>query len=408
MSTAFDNALNQINRATKLADIDQNILSKLSTPMNEVKIDIPVTMDDGSEKVFEGFRVQHNNWRGPFKGGIRYHQQVDIDEVKALATWMTFKCAVAGIPMGGGKGGVVVNPKELSVTELEKLTRGWVRGMKDVIGPEIDVPAPDVNTTPREMAWIADEFGHLAVVTGKPIEAGGSAGRGSATATGGYYVLDTLINKLHLEPEMRTAVIQGFGNAGRIMATLLHRHGWKVVAVSDSRGGVYNPMGLDIDALEGHKDATRSVQGFDGAQDITNEELLEIECGLLVPAALENQITKENAASIKARVILELANGPTTPEADDILYERGVEVIPDILANSGGVTVSYYEWDQNMKGEVWTEEQVDDKLKKAMTEAAIAVWERKEKYKTDFRRAAFVLALERLQESAHKSEQKDI
>ncbi len=403
MSTVFDNAINQIRRAADLAKIDEQILSKLFVPMNEVKIDIPVTMDDGSERVFEGFRVQHNNWRGPFKGGIRYHQQVDLQEVKALATWMTFKCAVAGIPMGGGKGGVVVNPKELSESEIEKLTRGWTRGMKDVIGPEVDVPAPDVNTSPREMAWIADEFGHPAVVTGKPIEAGGSAGRGTATATGGYYVLDTLIDKLHLEPEMRTAVIQGFGNAGRIMATLLNRHGWKVVAVSDSRGGVYNPLGLDVDALEGHKDATRTVQGFDSAEDITNEELLELECGLLIPAALENQITKDNAASIKARVVLELANGPTTPEADDILHERGVEVIPDILANSGGVTVSYYEWDQNMKGETWTEEEVDDKLKKAMTDAANEVWERKQKYKTDFRRGAFILALERLQEAAPKN-----
>lgn len=400
MINPFENALNQIRRAASLASIDQTVLDKLSKPMNEVKIDIPVTMDDGSERIFEGFRVQHNNWRGPFKGGIRYHQQVDISEVKALATWMTFKCAVAGIPMGGGKGGVIVNPKELSESELERLTRGWTRGMKDVIGPEIDVPAPDVNTTPREMAWIADEFGHPAVVTGKPLEAGGSAGRGTATATGGYYVLETLIDKLHLEPEMRTVVIQGFGNAGRMMAEILHRHEWKVVAVSDSRGGVYNPQGLDVAALAIHKDTTGSVQDFAGARNVTNEELLELECGLLIPAALENQITADNAARIKARVVLELANGPTTPEADDILFERGVEVVPDILANSGGVTVSYYEWDQNMKGEKWTEEEVDDKLKKAMSEAAQAIWERKEKYHTDFRRAAFILALERLQDAA--------
>lgn len=399
MSNVFENALNQIRRAASLAQINEEVLTLLSIPMREVRVAIPVKMDDGSLHIFEGFRVQHNDWRGPFKGGIRYHHQVDIHEVKALATWMTFKCAVSGIPMGGGKGGVVVNPKELSVAELENLTRGWVRSMSGVIGPEIDVPAPDVNTTPREMDWIADEFGHPAVVTGKTISAGGSAGRGTATATGGYYVLETLMEKLFLEPEMRSVAIQGFGNAGRMMAEILHRHEWKVVAVSDSGGGVYNPEGLDITALGAHKDSTRSVQDFAGAKNITNEELLELECGLLIPAALENQINGSNAGKIKARVVLELANGPTTPEADDILRDRGIEVVPDILANSGGVTVSYYEWEQNMKNEVWTESQVDDKLKVAMANAANAVWERKEKYSTDMRRGAFILGLERLQEA---------
>lgn len=399
MSNVFENALNQIRRAASLAQINEEVLTLLSIPMREVRVAIPVKMDDGSLHIFEGFRVQHNDWRGPFKGGIRYHHQVDIHEVKALATWMTFKCAVSGIPMGGGKGGVVVNPKELSVAELENLTRGWVRSMTGVIGPEIDVPAPDVNTTPREMDWIADEFGHPAVVTGKTISAGGSAGRGTATATGGYYVLETLMEKLFLEPEMRSVAIQGFGNAGRMMAEILHRHEWKVVAVSDSGGGVYNPEGLDITALGAHKDSTRSVQDFAGAKNITNEELLELECGLLIPAALENQINGSNAGKIKARVVLELANGPTTPEADDILRNRGIEVVPDILANSGGVTVSYYEWEQNMKNEVWTESQVDDKLKVAMADAANAVWERKEKYSTDMRRGAFILGLERLQEA---------
>lgn len=399
MSNVFENALNQIRRAAELASIEGDVLTQINVPMREVRVAIPVKMDNGSLRMFEGFRVQHNNWRGPYKGGIRYHEQVDINEVKALATWMTFKCAVCGIPMGGGKGGVIVNPKELSEVELEKLTRGWVKAMKGVIGPEIDVPAPDVNTTPREMDWVADEFGHPAVVTGKTIKAGGSAGRGTATATGGYYVLETLMERLLLEPEMRSVVIQGFGNAGRMMAQIMHRHGWRVLAVSDSGGGVYNPAGLDIEALAKHKDETRSVQDFEGAENITNEKLLEIECGLLIPAALENQIHEGNAGSIKAKVMLELANGPTTPQADDILRERGIEVIPDILANSGGVTVSYYEWVQNMKNEVWTESDVDDKLKNAMTESANAVWERKEKYKTDMRRAAFILGLERLQEA---------
>ncbi|MFH1632268.1 MAG: Glu/Leu/Phe/Val dehydrogenase [bacterium] len=395
MST-HKNALNQILRAAELADIPQGVIDILVEPMREVRVAIPVKMDSGEQKIFEGYRVQHNNWRGPYKGGIRYHQDVDIDEVKALATWMTFKTAVAGIPMGGGKGGITVNPKELSVGELERLTRGWTRAMQGVIGPEIDVPAPDVNTTPREMAWIADEFGHPAVVTGKPIEAGGSEGRGEATATGGYYVFDALRSKLLVDKELGTVAIQGFGNAGRILARICARHQMKVIAVSDSRGGVFNPEGLNIAALEDHKDKTRSVVDFEGAENITNEDLLELECGLLVPAALENVITIENAARINAKVVLELANGPTTPEADDILFEKGIQVVPDVLANSGGVTVSYFEWDQNMKGEHWSEEDVDDKLKIAMQSAAEEVWERKEKYNTDLRRGAFILALERL------------
>ena len=400
MSNPFQNALNQINRAAQVAGISSELVEKLSTPMNEVSVSVPVQMDDGSEQTFEGFRVQHNNWRGPFKGGIRYHQDVNIDEVKALSTWMTFKTAVAGIPMGGGKGGITINPKEHSEAELERLTRGWTREMKDVIGPEIDVPAPDVNTSQREMDWIADEFGHPAVVTWKTIEAGGSLGRGTATATGGYYVLETLFERLHLDPEKKSVVIQGFGNAGRVFATIAARHEWRVIAVSDSRGGVYNPEGLDVEALEQHKDETRSVQGFKGAEDISNEKILELECGVLVPAALENVITAENAARVQAKVVLELANGPTTPEADDILHEKGIFVIPDILANSGGVTVSYFEWDQNMKGERWSEEDVDAQLKALMSAAADAVWERAQKYETDLRRGAFILALERLQEAA--------
>ncbi|MDP2631516.1 MAG: Glu/Leu/Phe/Val dehydrogenase [Candidatus Uhrbacteria bacterium] len=394
--SVHENALNQIYRAASLAGISQDVLDILSIPMREVRVSIPVKMDNGEQRIFEGFRVQHNNWRGPYKGGIRYHNNVDLDEVKALATWMTFKTAVAGIPMGGSKGGVTVNPKELSEGELERLTRGWTRAMHGVIGPEIDVPAPDVNTTPREMAWIADEFGHPAVVTGKPIEAGGSEGRGVATATGGYYVFDKLRDRLFVDPEMGTIAIQGFGNAGRIFAGLCARHELKVIAVSDSSGGVYNPEGLDITALQNHKDSTHSVLDFEGAENITNEQLLELECGVLVPAALENVITEENAARIKAKVVLELANGPTTPEADDILFEKGVQVVPDVLANSGGVTVSYFEWDQNMKGEHWSEEDVDAKLKELMHGAAEEVWARKLKYSTDLRRGAFILALERL------------
>ena len=366
-------------------------------PMRQIRISIPVRMDDGSLKVFEGYRVQHNNWRGPFKGGIRYHQDTNVDEVKALALWMAVKCSVANIPMGGGKGGVTVNPKLLSVGELERLTRGWARMMKPVIGPTVDVPAPDVNTTPREMDWIADEFGHPAVVTGKTIPAGGSEGRGTATAQGGFYILEALRSRLFLDPEVSTVAIQGFGNAGQHFATLCHRHGYKVIAVSDSSGAIHNEAGLDIPAVIAHKEATDKVADFAGARNITNQELLSLPCGLLVPAALENVITIENAASVNAKVVLELANGPTTPEADDVLFGKGITVIPDVLANSGGVTVSYFEWDQNMKNERWSEEQVFEKLKALMSSATEAIWQKKEALKTDMRRAAFVVALERLQ-----------
>ncbi|MFH1711812.1 MAG: Glu/Leu/Phe/Val dehydrogenase [Patescibacteria group bacterium] len=403
MPNPFENALNQISRAAQLAGTPKELLDRLSTTMREVTVHFPIRMDDGTLRFFEGYRVQHNNWRGPFKGGIRYHQNVDINEVRALATWMTFKTATAGIPMGGGKGGVTVDPKQLSEKELESVTRQWTRSMKGVIGPEIDVPAPDVNTSPREMAWIADEFGHPAVVTGKPIENGGSQGRGKATATGGYFVFDTLRERLHLDPETATVAIQGFGNAGMIFAELCARHEIKVVAVSDSRGGIYNPAGLDVAAVIEHKKTSGVVADFPGAENISNEALLELECGLLVPAALENVITIDNAARINAKVVMELANGPTTPEADDILFGKGIEVIPDILANSGGVTVSYFEWDQNMKGEIWTEEEVETKLKDLIVQAANDVWERKEKYNTDLRRGAFILALERLAEAMPES-----
>ena len=397
MQNPFENALNQITRAASLTTFTPDFLELIKQAQREVRISIPIRMDNGSLRVFEGYRVQHNNWRGPYKGGIRYHQDTNIDEVKALALWMAIKCAVANIPMGGGKGGVTVNPKELSDGEMERLTRGWTKGMKGVIGPEIDVPAPDVNTTPREMDWIANEFGHPAVVTGKTIAAGGSEGRGTATAQGGFYVLETLRQKLFLDPESSTVVIQGFGNAGQHFATLCHRHGFRVVGVSDTSGGIYNPLGLSIPAVIEHKKKTGAVAHFEGAKDITNEELLLLPCGVLVPAALENVITERNASLIAAKVVLELANGPTTPEADDILFARGIPVVPDVLANSGGVTVSYFEWDQNMRGEHWDEVRVFDKLKLHMTEASQWIWEKHDVLKTDLRRAAFILALERLQ-----------
>ncbi|MBI1907915.1 Glu/Leu/Phe/Val dehydrogenase [Candidatus Uhrbacteria bacterium] len=402
MSNPFAAFHYQLDRVAACKAFPSEFLAALKKPMREIIETISVVMDDGTTKSFAAYRVQHNNWRGPFKGGIRYHANVDIDEVRALASWMTFKTAVVGIPMGGGKGGVTVDPKALSTGERERLTRAWATVMKPFIGPEVDVPAPDVNTSSREMDIIAQEFGHPAVVTGKSIAAGGSLGRDTATAMGGWFVFDALRPQLFLDPEMATVAIQGFGNAGATFAEIAHRHGMKVVAVSDSKSGVYNPAGLDVPELALHKKALGTLKGFAGAQEITNAEILELECGLLVPAALEGQMTADNAPRIKAKVVLELANGPTTPEADDILFEKGVIVIPDILANAGGVTVSYFEWDQNMKGERWTAEDVHAKLKTVMENAAREVAKRKEECKTDFRRGAFVLALERLHDAMPK------
>jgi glutamate dehydrogenase/leucine dehydrogenase len=404
MQNPFENALAQLDRAAKLQTFDPKFLAAMRKPQNEKTIDIPVVMDSGETRTFQGYRVQHNNARGPYKGGIRYHHETNLDEVRALAFWMALKCAVVNIPFGGGKGGVHVNPKELSERELEELTRGWTRGMVDIIGPEKDVPAPDVGTTPREMDWIADEYAKLtndpkarAVVTGKSIAAGGSLGRGTATGDGGYLVVEELQRRLGLDPETSTVVIQGFGNAGERAAKLFYRHGYKVVAVSDSKGGIHNEEGLDIKAVFAHKKTTGSVQGFAGAHGITNAELLEHPCGILMPAALENQLTWENAPRVQAKVVVELANGPTTPEADEIFAKKGIVVVPDILANAGGVTVSYFEWAQNMRGETWTEDQVFERLRETMHAALGAVWEKKEALTCSLREAAFVIALERIE-----------
>ena len=400
--SAFDNALLQLARATAVQSFPQEFLDRLSNPNRQIRVSIPVIMDDSSLKIFEGYRVQHNNARGPYKGGIRFHEQTDIEEVKALAFWMTLKCAVVNIPMGGGKGGVTVNPKLLSSRELELLSRGWMRAMADVVGPKKDVPAPDVNTTPQIMAWMADEYAKMtgdtsgAVITGKPLEHGGSEGRGTATAQGGFYVFDALREKLGL-PEVCRIAIQGFGNAGSHAAELWTHAGHKLVATSDSRGAIYCADGIDPTTLEAHKKATGSVVGFEGSTTISQEDLLACDCDVLIPAALENQLTKENADRVQARVVLELANGPTTPEADDLLFAKNIYVIPDILANAGGVTVSTFEWEQNLKGEHWTEEEAFVKLKAIMVREASAIFDSATTHKTDLRRAAFVLALTRLQ-----------
>ncbi|MCA9387838.1 MAG: Glu/Leu/Phe/Val dehydrogenase, partial [Candidatus Andersenbacteria bacterium] len=359
----------------------------------------------GEVRVFEAYRVQYDDSRGPFKGGIRYHRDVSLDEVKALSFWMLLKTAVVGIPMGGGKGGVIVDPDELSEGELERLTRAYVRAGGGIFGPLIDVPAPDVNTSGREMDWFVDEFAKLtgehqpAVITGKTVENGGSEGRGKATAQGGYFVLEEAIKRIEVG-DAPTVAIQGFGNAGGNMARICHEHGYKVVAVSDSSGGVYDENGLDVPALLEMEKGKKICDLPEYAEKcIENSALLELPVDVLVPAALENQITEENASRVQAKLVLELANGPTTPKADKILFEKGIPVVPDILANAGGVTVSYFEWDQNLKNEKWTEEEVDAKLSPIMKDSFAETAKRADEHGVDLRTGADILALERVQDA---------
>ena len=403
MHNPFQNAMAQLEKAARIKNFSKEFIARLQKPDRDISISIPVKMDDGTLQIFEGYRVEYNNTLGPYKGGIRYHTETEINEVQALAFWMMLKCAVAGIPMGGGKGGITVDPKKLSQGELERLSRGWMRRLFDILGPHKDVPAPDVNTTPEIMAWMADEYAKLtgdttgAVITGKPLDKGGSEGRGTSTAQGGYYVFEALMEELKL-PKKCSVAIQGFGNAGSFAAVVWSKAGHNVVAVSDSKGGIYNPDGLDIEKLSKHKKETGSLSGFMGAKSITNEELLEVECDLLIPAAFENQITDANATKIKAKVILELANGPTTPEADEILFKNKIPVIPDILANAGGVIVSYFEWEQNLKKEHWTEKEVFDKLQVILKDASKKITEKAKTSGTYLRMGAFILALERIEE----------
>ena len=415
---AFQNALRQLKTAAETMDLDTATLERLRQPERIVQVTLPVRLDNGETKIFQGYRVQHSNLRGPYKGGLRYHPNVDLNEVKALALWMTMKCAVVGIPMGGGKGGITVDPQKLSSAELERLTRAFTRSMKDVFGPDRDVPAPDVNTNPKIMAWIMDEYSQIvgvstpAVVTGKPLELGGSAGREAATGQGGFYVLEELAKKLKLVPKKTTVVIQGFGNVGYRMASFMHKAGYRIIGLSDAKGGIVDlrKVGMDPEhvlhqkqerGLIGNMYCIGSVCDGTNYKGILNGKLLELPCDILIPAALENQITEKNAGRIKAKVVLELANGPTTPEADKKLAKRKIIVVPDILANAGGVTVSYFEWVQNRTGEYWTEEEVLKKLHPIMRESFNKVWERQIKYKTTLRTAAFILALERLQAAYH-------
>ncbi len=403
MPNPFENAMVQLDKVSKLKDFGDELIARLRQPDRDIRISIPVKMDDGTLKIFEGYRVEYNNALGPYKGGIRYHPETEINEVKALAFWMALKCAVANIPMGGGKGGITVDPKLLSKGELERLSRGWVQKLSDVLGPHKDVPAPDVNTTPEIMAWMDNEYGKItgektgATFTGKPIEKGGSQGRGPATGLGGFYVFDSLRTQIGL-PEKCKVVIQGFGNVGANAARVFALHGHKIIAVSDSKSAIYKEEGLDLEKVEAHKKATSSLKDFPGAKNITNEELLELPCDLLAPAAFENVITEQNAEKIKAKAILELANGPITPEADEILFKKGIPVVPDILANSGGVTVSYFEWEQNLKSEIWTEKEVLEKLLPLMNDASQKTFQKAKENNTYFRMGAFILALERIKE----------
>lgn len=404
----FKNTQKQITEAADIMKLDSDIVTILSHPKRVLQVSLPIRMDSGEIKVFEGFRVQHNDCAGPFKGGIRYHEQVDMEEVKALATWMTMKCAVVGIPLGGGKGGIIVNPKELSKRELEQLTRKYIDRVQMFIGPDRDVPAPDVNTNAEIMAWMADEFMKLGnlnkngVVTGKPLHVGGSEGRDEATSRGGFYVLDEIAKERGIKPEETTVVVQGFGNAGSHMARILAEEGYKIVGVSDSKGAVYCETGLDAPCMIKCKADKGSVTVCESmcseCQKVTNEELIEKECDILVLAALENQVTEENADRLNTKIIIELANGPVTPEADKILDKKGIDVVPDILANAGGVTVSYFELVQNQNNHYWTAEKIQRRLKPIMIRAWQRVDELKKKHDCTLRQAAFISAMTRLEE----------
>jgi len=399
-------AQRQLDEAAKLLKLDAAIHELLRWPLRELHVTLPVKMDDGSTKVFHGFRVQYNDSRGPTKGGIRFHPDETVDTVRALAAWMTWKTAVVDIPLGGGKGGVICNPKEMSPGELERLSRAYVRQVGRMLGLFEDVPAPDVYTTPQIMAWMMDEYsfqrGHneFGVITGKPLALGGSKGRGDATARGGIFCVREAAKILGLELTGAKAAIQGYGNAGSFAHKLGQEMlGLRVIAVSDSRGGILNEDGLDFAAVQAHKDRTGSVVEFRGAKSISNEAILELDVPVLFPSALENVITQENAGRVKAKIQAELANGPTTPEGDAILHKNGVYVIPDFLCNAGGVTVSYFEMVQNAYQYYWEESEVHKRLDTKMTAAFHAVHEMAQRYKVNNRIGAYCVAINRVAEA---------
>jgi len=405
MSDPFENAKKQLENVAKLIDINEADLAYLSSPKKVITVSIPVKMDDGSLRIFKGFRSQHNNDRGPFKGGIRYHPQVSESEIKAFSMWMSWKCSVADLPLGGGKGGIIVDPKELSESELERLSRGYIKLIYRDIGPDLDIPAPDVNTNSKIMDWFEDEYSKLvgqeslAMITGKSLGNGGSKGRTEATGRGGVYVLEQLAKRKDLKPEDTTIAVQGFGNVGYYFALLARELGFKIVAVSDSKGGIFEKQGLDIEKVMAHKKEKGKVQGFDSAKEIPGDEILEMDVDVLVPSALENAINEKNADSVKAKFVIEMANGPVTPEADEILNEKGIIVVPDVLANAGGVTVSYFEWLQNKQDKYWEEDEVNAKLEEKIVDAFNQSYEEMEKLGVDFRKAAYALAVRKVLEA---------
>ena len=401
----WEMARSQLRQTAAQLGMEDSMLNVLLECKKCVSVSVPTRMDDGSVRVFEGFRCTHNVARGPSKGGIRYHHEVTLEETKALAMWMTWKCALMGLPFGGAKGGVVVNPKELSVLELERMTRRYTTEIINFIGPEADIPAPDVGTSPREMAWIFDTYSMnkgysvLGVVTGKPLEVGGSVGRVEATARGAAFCVREALRKQDLSIEDRRVAVQGFGNVGSNLALILAGQGATIVALSDSRGGVHNADGIDVRAALAHKQDTGSLEGFAGAEAITNDELLLVDCDVLAPCALEQVITGDNAGQIKASIVCEGANGPVTPDADVILDDRGVLVLPDVLANAGGVVVSYFEWVQGLQEYFWKESEVNAKLNDIITRAFAETWRVHEERSLPMRRAAYALAVGRVAEA---------
>lgn len=400
----FEIAQKQIETASKLLGLEKHVVEILKRPMRVLTVTFPVKMDDGSIQVFEGYRSQHNDAIGPLKGGIRFHPDVTLDEVKALSMWMSFKCGVAGLPYGGGKGGIICDPRKLSKGELERLSRGFIEAISLIIGPDKDIPAPDVYTNPQIMAWMMDEYNRLnksftpSIITGKPLIIGGSKGRNEATARGCVFTIVEAMKELNKSLEGATVAIQGYGNAGRIAARLLSELGCKIVAVSDSKGAIYNPQGLNFAEIGSLKD-NGSILDYDSSFHIESNSLLELDVDILIPAALENVITSVNARSIQARILAEAANGPTTPAADKILFEKGILVIPDILANAGGVTVSYFEWVQNLMKYYWSEMEVISKLEEIMVNSYQEVSQLSKQYETNFRTAAYMISLKRISEA---------
>jgi glutamate dehydrogenase (NAD(P)+) len=398
----FESMMSRFDRAAQLLNLDPDLYAVMRVPNRELKVYIPTRMDSGRIQVFEGYRVQHNFARGPAKGGIRYSPDVTIDEVRALAAWMTWKCAVVNVPFGGAKGGIICDPQQMSIGELERMTRRYAAELLDFIGPEKDVPAPDMNTNEQTMAWIMDTYSMharhtvTAVVTGKPIDLGGSSGRREATGRGILFVVNEAIKRFKMSPPETRVVVQGSGNVGGIGARLLYETGYKVVAISDIHGGIYNANGINIPEALGYLQATRSFEGYEGVESVSNQELLELPCDVLVPAATENQITSQNADRLQCKVLAEGANGPTTAAADQILHEKGVFVIPDILANAGGVTVSYFEWVQDRMGYFWREDVVNQRLQETMVASFNDLCRYADAHAVDTRTAAYMLAIDRV------------